>query len=184
MIPEKGRVRAKSIRLPKPHTVLYFYSNVNFGRLKHLSENKVILHYSTTYIVCKWDKMRLILSGFSALPHTLEHTLSFGPKSGNFIRRWPFFKRIPHLHSHYCQMSIAKLLECMCFVLWAQRTMAPLRYIAKFDKQAQYKERIKFCHLVTLPSQHTASRRTVGKWPVKRFLKHLIGGILFLPSRY
>ena len=34
---------------------------------------------------------------------------------------------------HGCQMAIARFLDGMCLALWAWRTMAPLRYAAKFD---------------------------------------------------
>ena len=34
---------------------------------------------------------------------------------------------------HGCQMAIAKFLDCICLALRAWRTMAPLRYAAKFD---------------------------------------------------
>ena len=29
--------------------------------------------------------------------------------------------------------KVARFLDCMCLALWAWRTMAPLRYAAKFD---------------------------------------------------
>ena len=62
----------------------------------------------------------------------------------------------PPADFHCCQMAIARFLDCMCFALWALRTLAPLRYATKFDPFLSLDcarvegEGIKFCHLATL----------------------------------
>ena len=84
---------------------------------------------------------------------------------------------------HGCQMAIARFFERMCLALRASRTMAPLRYAAKFDPflsldfasthalhpgTIQGKEGTKFCHLATLaPGPGGSSSRGTPRGPFR-----------------
>ena len=63
---------------------------------------------------------------------------------------------------------VARFLDRMCLALWDGRTMAPLRYAAKFDPflsldcarvEGVGVEGITFCHLATLAATVTQCRR-------------------------
>ena len=81
---------------------------------------------------------------------------------------------------HGCQMVIARIYDCMCLALWAWRTMALLRYAAKFDPflswiapptlhpgAIQGKEGIKFCYLATLSWSGIPVSKEEDKWLAK-----------------